>query len=391
MTDEKKNLVYAKYGEIIPKEVIDKNIDEDAKIAFLNLDAYLVEQLRKGDKNVKEYIKVSNYDIRYKLINKILEEDELDSLYNKAVDLLKSRYDRKKGLVSNIISNAKYIRRKNLSSSDIGKILCGIYDLSSIGEYANDIGLSPNLRIQLGLDDDDFSDLMSGILLAREIQLNVFTKFFRVNDYEELKEKINGYLTKKTQPKTQKVSKTYYIGFMRQYIRLFNINRVEFANTLNISLPTIDSVLEGEKPINQNSLNILLKKYKVEDYNQLKNKILRRIKRKLEEKQIEKSNVEKRDLGFFKEYILLYEIPYADIASLINCGFSVLDEILDSEKLVEDSKLTKLYEKFNVNNFDEFKKLIEEKIKTFNSGDKDGVSQKKDDIKSLYMKSEDKK
>ena len=291
----------------IPKEIFEETFDMAVKKELEEneiiqehdklIQKYIVNEINNG--NVLMMGKVIDYFSPIKTIiiknqRYNLPKDTINSIYIKAIKLLKYVYDDNISINMNILFNMKYIINNNYIDVSINKMDLQIYEVSFLKKYIRNMKIDPNkFAKELEISNKELSMLVNGEKKASIDLIETICLYFDVESYEELKEKIEKELNK---------------------------------NRLNV-----EKIRE--------KLNNVPKKEKMRDF-------------------IVKKDEKCYNLSFLKEYTTLYNMRKDTLAELFSCGVSKVDDILDGKIWIKESLMSDLYMEFRVKGFTEFKAKI---------------------------------
>lgn len=308
-------------------------------------------------------------------VKKIQDESEIIFRFDKKIGLYIVSQIKKDDLdiTINIIDKYSYIKKliiKNpkyaLSSDKINKIYEDAIDLLKVKYNGNEL-LSTNIV-----------NNMKYIILNNNIQIEY-------------------------------VEETYDISFIKEYIKLYEIEKNIYASILGYDIQTFNKILDGELKINKEDLLIICSTFDVTNYDELKEIIDKKIifhkyKEELMKKQSElkkhvkiknieiKEEKEKKEipkqefklkttdkngnilynLSFLKEYAYLYNLSDKYLSSKLHCGIGKVNDILNGKLLIKEKIIDDIAYEFDSNNIDDFYNKINEKI-----------NEKKENIKVL--------
>lgn len=266
-----------------------------------------------------KYFKVSNYD---ELKNKILEESKKDKMHGYDISFFN-----------------KYIEAKNMTKTK----LCDILHLSF----------------------PIIDRILKSKRLLKEEELQLLLEYFKVSNYDELKNKIleesKNEKIKET-PKNRKIKK-YDITFMNKYIENKNMTKTKLAKILNLSCATVIKVLKGERLLKEEELELLLKHFNKESYLELKEFFI-----KMTDEELKKSKVKSKretnkiyDISFFYNYIKSKNITKNELLLILNVSDATLYKMIKGDRLLSKSELELLLKYFNKGSYLELKEFIREK------------------------------
>ena len=257
-------------------EIFDKVKNENSEI----------ELMLKFDQLVEEYIvneiKNDNIDIQIKVIENYsfvktilvknpkynLDIKIINNVYEKAIDILRYKYDKTLTLSRNILINIKYIIDNDFIDRNMDFLEDGEYDISFLRDYIKKNKIDKiRLNEKLECDLDILNKLLYEGKKANKAFVDSICKIFNINNYEELKKmticKESGDIMKK-----------YEISFLKDHISSLDMTKVELAHTLNTSITTLNAMLNGVFTIDEDKLKPLYKKLDVDSYDEFKNKVL---------------------------------------------------------------------------------------------------------------------
>ena len=357
--------ISAKKLEDIFKNV--KNIDDDIDIIFeldKLADEYILEEIKKN--NLEMLIKVIE---KYTYIKTItckndkykLDSKTLDNVYEKAINILKYRYDNNITMSRNIISNIKFIIDNNYINNDLEFLKDGDYDISFLNDYIKKNKISKkDVSKELECDINILNEFLNGKKKATKNFLESICIVFNVDDYEELKKLV----INKGEENMEIQEKKYNISFIKNNLSKLNYSKVDLAEMLHVSLNKFNDLLEGKEEINESKLQLLLKKFKVNNYDELKYKIENYNKiRNINVFKVQKEEEKKYNFKFMKEYTYLYDVKKEVLAKMFHCGINKVEDVLNGRILFNKSLVDEICYENGYKNYESFKNDIENRIK----------------------------
>ena len=342
--------------------VLKNNKEEIDVITCFNksIEQYIIDEIRND--NIDMQISVidyySNLKTRIKVNQKYnLSDDILNSAYEESIEMLKEEYDSDKTLYLNILSNMKYVLTGQKSEKEIN-----LYDISFMKDYIKYHDFNKNnLMKLLECDKNTFSKIINGEKQIDKIKLNNILNYYNLNKYDELKEFIKKELEKyykKEIKKQKKNNSKYNISFMKNYIEKNNIPKMRLAQVLEVNSSSIDKILDGIYLISDEKIKLLYTLYKVDNYDELKEKINNSIITNEEKKEVP----QKYNFSFMKEYVILYNIQKKELTEIFKCGINKVDYILDGNILLNENITSEVCYELRCKDYDSLKKMIIEKI-----------------------------
>lgn len=210
-------------------------------------------------------------DIVYKIINGSIEitEDQLEIIL---LIFDKYSYDELKDYIA---SNAKeeipkpqqMINNSNINDDDIK------YNISFIKNYINGKVLSKKQLMKiLTVKKEEVDKILSGKRLLTNSEFKKLANYFGVETLDDLRKKLI------------KNSVTYSITFMKDYLDSNLEFKTEMESLLNVNTDKLDAYLSGKDTITNSQLNLLCDKFKVENYQQLRQLIIDKTPKKENDK-----------------------------------------------------------------------------------------------------------
>ena len=359
----------------IPDDVFEKTFqdvsrsyqDEDEMLEEHNrlIQKYIINEISNG--NNKMYEKVINYFSPIKIIiikNKKydISREKIDKSYEKAIKLLKYKYNEKESINMNILINMKYIIDNNYIDTQINKMGIQIYDISFLKEYIRKMNIDQiEFSKEIGISNNELNMLLNGEIKATIDIMETICIYFDVENIEELKRKMEKDMmnkkinveeikeklkekTKKSEPKGFKIKneeKYYNLSFMKEYVDLYNIRKDNLAQIFSCGLKKVDEILNGNIWIKESIMSDVYIEYRVKDFSEFKEKILNYIKKY-------KLNDLKTKLKLFSEKYINLQITEESLVDLMPKELLIL--VLDLNNMEEtDRKIVKLLFKIGFN------------------------------------------
>ena len=158
--------------------------------------------------------------------------------------------------------------------------------------------------------------------------------------------------------------KKYNISFIRNNLSKLNYSKVDLAEMLHVSLNKFNDLLEGKEEISESKLQLLLKKFKVNNYSELKYKIENYNKiRNINIFKVQKEEEKKYNFEFMKEYTYLYDVKKEVLAKMFHCGINKVEDVLNGRILFNKSLVDEICYENGYKNYESFKNDIENRIK----------------------------
>lgn len=151
--------------------------------------------------------------------------------------------------------------------------------------------------------------------------------------------------------------KNYDISFLKDYLKQKGISQSELANNLKMSRQYISLLLNGQQLVNQNHLNIILKLFNVETYDELKELVKNDISDSIEDLNIGIDS-KKYDISFLKTYLEKNNISIRKLSDYLNIPYKSLESYLLGISKCDSYLISKLLELFNVKTYNELIILI---------------------------------
>ena len=319
---------FSKYSSLdIPKNILKenfekvKNIQDESEIIFKFgklMGEYMVNQIK--DDNIELQIKIiDNYSYIKKLIIKNpkynLLQDDINNIYEDAVELLRLKYDKNELLSTNIVNNMKYIilgKDKNLKIEKLE------YDMSFLKKYIDLYEIDKGAyALVLGISVEEFDLILDGIQKVSNEDMYLICNLFETTSYDELKrivnDKINFHIykeqllrmkeekTKEIIPeekeeikeiipeekeeikeiiKDEKGYTRYNLYFLKEYAKLYNLNAKYMSEKLHCGPKLVDDILTGTYYVKDTIIDDIAYEFGAKDYEALKEKILKQIETK---------------------------------------------------------------------------------------------------------------
>ena len=158
--------------------------------------------------------------------------------------------------------------------------------------------------------------------------------------------------------------KLFDISFMEQYIKYFDETTAKYCDLFECSPEYFNKLIKGEERATKDNIDSLCIDFNVNNYDELVENIKNKIKdKKLEimvskvKKTNKKEEKQKKtyDLRFMNLYLIKNNVSKETFSKFINVDIASVDKILDGTYKVSEDKLKKLFELFNVKNYDELK------------------------------------
>ena len=312
-----KHQQFSKYSSYdIPMEILEKNfeltknIQDESEIIFKFgklMGEYMVNQIK--DDNIELQIKIiDNYSYIKKLIIKnpkynLIQED-INNIYEDAVELLRLKYDKNELLSTNIVNNMKYIILGKDKTLKIEKLE---YDMSFLKEYIDLYEIDKGAyALVLGISVEEFDLILDGIQKVSNEDMYLICNLFETTSYDELKrivnDKINFHIykeqllrmkeekTKEIIPeekeeikeiiKDEKGYTRYNLYFLKEYAKLYNLNVKYMSEKLHCGTKLVDDILNGTYYVKDTIIDDIAYEFGAKDYEALKEKILKQIETK---------------------------------------------------------------------------------------------------------------
>lgn len=193
--------------------------------------------------------------------------------------------------------------------------------------------------------------------------------------------------------------KLFNIKFMEEYIKYFNDTKRTISDLLSCTPEQFNKIIKGEENVSKDAIDTLCIEFSVNNYDELKEKIKELVKKKKLEIMVAKSKskvkkekqpIKTYDLKFMNLYLLKNNVSKETFSKFINIEISELDKVLDGSYKLPEDKLKRLYDLFNVKNYDELKIAVGKVIVAKNEKSKEELQNlNKKDIEKQSIKSED--
>lgn len=144
--------------------------------------------------------------------------------------------------------------------------------------------------------------------------------------------------------------KFFDISVLSEYVKCGLLGNNELANIININEDEVNYYLNGDKLINVNQLNSLLKYFDCDKLYILKLKIKKKI---MEEK------IKEHDISFLKKYFIKNKIKQKKFAELVDINPYEFSEIINKRSYITDEQLTRIFNCFDVNSIEEIRKITD--------------------------------
>lgn len=258
------------------------------------------------------------------------------------------------------------------------------HDLRFLKEYLRYSGISHSYLCKMtNISLKTLNDYLNKECTKSLGNINKILKFFDVETYEELKEKIKTELPKKEEiyEKSKRhnistyrkvVGAIYDIGFLKEYFEKFNINLTDFSKKINVDVATVSKYFNSKKKLSIGKLKVFLNVFNCRDYEELKNKIQksmvdnRKININFENKDREE---EKYDITFMSKYFELKEIKIDPFCNIIGISKYTLIMLINGKKLADKLILDKILEYFNVSDYEKLKEKINDIYNNLKDGE----------------------
>ena len=290
---------FSKYSSYdIPIDILEeafnkvKDIPDEMELilAFQKLvNEYIINEIKNDNINLQIIIIEKNQYIK-KLIVKNpkynLPLQDIESIYDQAIELLKNRYNKNELISNNILNNMKYIILKNNKQIEHNEKK---YDISFFKKYINlyEIDINEYLPI-FGYTYDVFMQMLDGTVKIDKNDMLLLCSLFGVDDYDKLKklieDKIEFFIEKEKRLNQKKKKKhivkatykniKYDMSFMKEYVQLNNVSKNILASLWHCGIQIVDKILNGQTKLPDNLLFETLEHFNVNSYEELKYKIL---------------------------------------------------------------------------------------------------------------------
>ena len=312
---------FSKYSSLdIPKNILKenfekvKNIQDESEIIFhfdRRIGKYIVNEIKNDNIDLTIMI-IDKYNYLKKLIVKNpkynLQPNEINKIYEDAIELLKNRYNDKELLSSNIVDNMKYIILSNNKHN-----LCEekMYDISFFKEYIELYGIESRAYANiLSYSMKSFNQILLGTKKIEKDDLDILCGLFNVSSYDELKNIIE--------------EKIQFYKYKEELLKK--------RNELKKHIKPKEEIKEESKESNEIIIS---------------NKI------------IDKDGITRYNLSFIKEYADLYNLSIKQLSTKLHCGVGKVDDILNGKLLIKETIIDEIAYEFNANNFDDlYNKII---------------------------------
>lgn len=352
-----KELLFKKFSSFdIPEEVLE-NIydnfidffkDESEFNSRFNYEVqmYIVNEIKKD--NIEMTINViENFAFIKKmiLINpkynvEELNKNEINRIYEQAIDLFKERYNDNNSISINISDNMRYLITRQLYTKDEDMAK---YDMSFLEEYMNVFEIDKNTMCDvLDCEKKDLTRILDGRKLLKNDEIKILYTTFNVDNYDNLKEKIYLMIAKEKIKKKEKE---------KQINKTFNIEKEELKELKKEITAKKEEIKKEEAKI------IKEEKPKQEEVKTIKEEMPKTDSKEKVDKDT------KRDMSFMKEFVELYNYTDKKLVGLWHCGIKVVPKILNGQVLIKEEFLWETYTHFGVNNYEALKEKIEEKVR----------------------------
>ena len=389
---------FSKYSSYdIPIDILEeafnkvKDIPDEMELilAFQKLvNEYIINEIKNDNINLQIIIIEKNQYIK-KLIVKNpkynLPSQDIESIYDQAIELLKNRYNKNELISNNILNNMKYIILKNNKQIEHNEKK---YDISFFKKYINlyEIDINEYLPI-FGYTYDVFMQMLDGEVKIDKNDMLLLCSLFGVDEYDKLKnlieDKIEFFIEKEKRLNQKKKKKhivkatnkdiKYDMSFMKEYVQLNNVSKSILASLWHCGIQIVDKILNGQTKLPDNLLFETLEHFNVNSYEELKYKVLLNInnikenKKRLTNKTKQKTNeplienkilsIESIDENRIMEILNVKNMNYRDILITLMLFNKNIDKSIDD--IAEFLSINKSYVlKIYINDLD----LIKENL-----------------------------
>lgn len=337
------------------------------------------------DKIVLEKIKNKEIDInliktKYNFLKTMIKmnskynisSENISKTYEKAIELLKMRYDDDETMSFNIISNMKYIIQNNFIDTNIKNMVT--YDINFFKEYfdiskedtiekiSNDIDVDTKVlnnyiyknekapsdvidSLCIIYDAEDYDELKNRILeYAKKLKLRNEEELKLRQQHEKAKELQTKLIERVKDMEERHIKDTpkkkrYSLKFLKEYVELYNIPKKELSEKLHCGINKVDDILEGRLAVKDTIVDDIAYEFGAKNYRDLYNKTIEKINTaKLNKKQKEKALQErkeklekKKEQGKqkLKNVIIIDELPDEKVFNILNLkNMSYKDQII---------------------------------------------------------------
>lgn len=406
-----KKKVYDKYMNYnLPEEVMDKIYslvqEKENTIEFTMafekaMDNYIVSLFKT--KGFGRPTIISKYNYLKVIVAKNpkyqLKSSEMDKVYMEAIDMMKYRYNEDESMSYNILNNMRAIINTKING----------YDVKFLKEYLSYYKEDRDLIIkELDINNKELDEYLNGKKKVTIDEIETICLIYDVDNYEELSEKLSNIIRKKKiEIMTKKADiveeinnnndKKYRVTFLKKYLEISNIPKEEMAKYLEVNMYVFDRIIDGTYVVNTKQIEMICEFFNVNDFEELKNKIISLTQEKLNQKKISKEpekevkeeikpkvvekpkikNViknpkqvqkqeikddDKLDMSFMKEYVEKFNYSKKKLSELWHCGIGVVDKILDGYVRIREDILWETYTEFHAKDYEDLKIKLKERI-----------------------------
>ena len=198
----------------------------------------------------------------------------------------------------------------------------------------------------------------------RERYLERLLSYFKVENLSELinkvRKELNDILIAQLKEENERIKKErkihmYDISFFKEYINSKHITKTLLCNILNMSYPTVNKMILGNRLLNTEELELLLKYFNVSNYDELKIKIINESKQvMIKNKKISEKKI--YDVSFINKTKCMSK---KFLGNLLHLSHMTISKVLSGERLLKYSELELLLKYFNKENYEELKLFFE--------------------------------
>ena len=218
------------------------------------------------------------------------------------------------------------------------------YNIAFLHDYLNVRGITvEKFANYLGISRAHIYRVLNGDVLINSTQLNKLLELFKVESYFELQR-----LVKKDFAKIN--DNDIDMDDLKKFLKDNKISNIVFANYLGINKSHIYRLFKKElelKPLYKSKINILFNTEEITKKLTNESRLTRK-----------HSNMGLYDISFLKDYLKDNNISQNSIARILGISRQYMSIILNGQELINEDKLNKILELFNVDDYDDLKQLV---------------------------------